>query len=216
MQIESISPQLVLHVVAGSAGLGLGLAVLLVPEGGLRHRRWGRIFAMLAGLVVLSAVLALWRGDAVRVPLLVSLTLAAGYQLLGALRALALRARGPGWIDAVLALAALASAALIARRYDPQHSAMPAEVAYVSLGYTALIALYDLSRHAWSQHWLQRVRRIDHGLKMAGVFFAMLAAACGNLLPHWQPWSIVAPNIAAGLTFALILRRHRHRRRVGA
>src|SRR5215813_9903947 len=94
-----------IHVAAGAACLIIGAIVLFSVKGGAPHRRFGRIFVWIGAVVLSTAVIAdvLFNPPAP----LVMVTLAAGYQYLSSLRALALRAGGPGLLDAALALAAL-------------------------------------------------------------------------------------------------------------
>jgi hypothetical protein len=66
------------------------------------------------------------------------------------------------------------------------------------------VVIYDVSRHAWPQLWLRRIRPLDHGLKMTGFYFAMASAGAGNLLRGWQPWSQVLPS-AIGVTVMTVL-----------
>lgn len=180
------------HVAAGAIGLGIGLVPLASTKGGAAHRLWGRRFAWLAGVATATAALAVTFGSPPGT--LVAVTLSAGYQFVGSLRALALRDRGPTWIDATLALAAISVSALLLVRMDAGSASFPPAIGYPTLGFVLAVALYDLSRHAWADLWRRRARPLDHGLKMTGVYFAMASAGAGNLLRGFQPWSQVLPS----------------------
>ncbi len=73
-------------------------------------------------------------------------------------------------------------------------------VGYATVGFLALVALYDLSRPLWLKVWRARVRPLDHGVKMIGFYFAMMSAGLGNLLAQWQPLSQLLPSVL-GLIF---------------
>lgn len=190
------------HVTAGALALALGLAPLLSAKGGKLHRAFGGVFVMV-GAVVLGTALV---GNVFYAPPapLIAATMAAGYQYLSSLRALALRRRGPGWIDAALAVAGLAgSAALLLYMGSGTKSWTPA-IGYSTLGFVCVVALYDLSRHLWREAWLKHARPLDHGLKMTGAYFAMMSAGVGNVFQDLQPWSQVGPS-AVGTIVMIVL-----------
>lgn len=191
-----------LHIIAGVIALGLGLVPLLSTKGGRTHRRFGRAVVALGAVVLGTALYGVFAGTAPMA--LTAVTLTAGYQFIGSLRALALRDRAPGWPDALLACTALALAALLLLRGGPGTASWPPALAYGTLGFMAMIALYDLSRPLWPQLWQRRARALDHGLKMTGFYFAMASAGAGNLLRDWQPWSQLLPS-AIGLVAMLVL-----------
>ncbi|MES2152576.1 MAG: hypothetical protein V4508_22590 [Pseudomonadota bacterium] len=191
------------HIAAGTAGLLAGLLPLMSAKGGQRHRRWGRVFVAFAAPVMATAALSVWLGHN-RGALLAALTLSASYQLVGGLRALR-HQRLDAW-DGTLAIAALALAAWLWADPASRSGHLPPYLARSALGFVMLLALYDLSRFGWQDAWRRSVRPFDHGLKMTGVFFAMLSAGAGNALPMLQPWSILVPNllgVAVMLVFAI-------------
>ncbi len=175
---------------------------LLSIKGGAAHRRWGRSFAWLAALVVGTACFAVLFGSPPGA--LVAVTVSAGYQLIGGLRALQLRDRAPNGWDAALAIGALLLIARMLLTMGPGTASFTPAIGYATLGYVAAIALYDLSRHAWGSLWSRAIRPLDHGMKMTGVYFAMLSAGAGNLLPGLQPWSQLVPS-TLGMMAMLIL-----------
>jgi hypothetical protein len=191
-----------LHVAAGVTGLLLGLVPLATAKGGPVHRRWGRRFSWVGLLVLSTAVVGdLFFGSPMP---LVAATLSAGYQGVSGVRSLALKGRGPGLADAVLALAALAGCGLLLMAMGPGTASWRPSIGYSTVGFVASVALYDLSRHAWAERWSRQVRPLDHGLKMTGAYFAMMSAGVGNVFRHLQPWSQVLPS-ALGMVVMLFL-----------
>ncbi len=87
-----------------------------------------------------------------------------------------MRGRGPGGVDAALAVAAP-----LARSSAPASVSFTPAIQFATLGWVGVIALYDLSRHAWAGTWT-RFQPLEHGLKMTGVYVAMALAGAGNLL----------------------------------
>jgi hypothetical protein len=201
MQANDVN--LVIHISMGAAGLVCGLLPLLSAKGGRIHRRSGRVFVVLAGVVLGTAILAdLFLKEPTA---LLAATLSATYQYVGSLRALMLRARAPSAVDALLACAALGGCAWIVLSKSPSTASWTPMVGYSTAAYVACIALYDLSRNFWAAYWLKHARTIDHGLKMTGCYFAMLSSGAGNSLKHLQPWSQVVPSTLGIMVMATML-----------
>lgn len=198
------------HVSAGAIALAVGLVPLFSSKGGPRHRRWGRFFVLFGGIVIGTAVIGLFIASPPMA--LVAATLSAGYQYVGSLRALSLRDRAPGWIDAALAFAALGLAAVLLYRMGPGTASWSPMIGYSTVGYVAALVVYDLSRHLWPRVWLRSARPLDHGLKMAGAYFAMASAGAGNVLRGWQPWSQLLPSMIGVMVmlglWIVYVRRH--------
>jgi hypothetical protein len=192
----------VLHVLAGACALAVGSIPLFTSKGGRLHRRAGRIFVAIAAVVLATATVADLFFDPPGP--LIAASLAAGYQYLSSLRALRLRDRGPGWPDALLALAGLAGCAALFMLMGPGTTSWTPAVGYSTIGYVAFLAGYDLSRHFWRSAWLAHVRLLDHGLKMTGAYFAMMSAGVGNIFRDLQPWSQVGPS-ALGFMVMIVL-----------
>jgi hypothetical protein len=210
--VDLQSPNAVIHIVTGAIALIVGLVPLLSSKGGRVHRRSGRYAVGLGAIVIATAVISVVFDSAPMA--LAAVTLSASYQYVGSLRALALRDRGPGWPDALLACIALALSAWMLIQGKPGGTSWPPALAYGTLGYLAAVVFYDLSRHLWPQLWLRRIRPLDHGLKMTGFYFAMASAGAGNLLRGWQPWSQLLPSsigLMLMLVFAILFFRRQTR-----
>jgi hypothetical protein len=208
MQANDIN--LAVHIGMGAAGLLCGLVPLSSSKGGSLHRRSGRVFVVLAGVVLGTALLA---DIFLREPLgLLAATFSAVYQYVGGLRALALRNRAPTAVDTWLACAALAGCAWIVLSKGAGTTSWTPMLAYSTAAYVACIALYDLSRPLWAAHWRRCARPLDHGLKMTGCYFAMLSSGAGNLLKHLQPWSQVIPSTLGVVVMLALLASYLARR----
>jgi hypothetical protein len=193
---------IVVHVVTGATALACGLVAMAAVKGGAAHRRAGRWFTAVGAIVLVTALigLAVFGGP----PALAAAFLAAGYQYVSGLRALALKTKGPGWIDFSLAIAGLGACGFYAMNMAPGSPSWSPAIGYGALGFTAAVIAYDLSRHFWRDAWLQHVRPFDHGVKMGNVYFAMLSAGVGNTLRDFQPWSQLVPT-AVGLVVVIAL-----------
>jgi hypothetical protein len=193
------------HIAMGIVGLLVGLIPLCSRKGSTWHRRAGRVFVYLAGAVLVTAVIA----DLIfPVPTtLIAVTLSAGYQYVSSLRALRLRAP-PGLGDTALAVLALVACVFFAVSMGKGNASFTPAIGYSTIGYVAMIAVYDLSRGFWGRLWLARMRPLDHGLKMTGVYFAMLSAGAGNLLRDLQPWSQILPSVIGTVVLVVLAVRY--------
>jgi hypothetical protein len=201
MQVNQIN--LAIHIGMGVAGLICGLWPLLSVKGGRLHRKSGRVFVVLAGVVLGTALLA---DLLLKQPIaLLAVSLAASYEYISGLRSLALRAHGPTTIDALLAVAALLGCVWLVRSMGEGTTSWSPMIVYSTAGYVACVAFYDLSRPLWAAYWLRRVRPLDHGLKMTACYFAMLSSGAGNSLRNLQPWSQLIPSSLGILVMMTIL-----------
>jgi hypothetical protein len=189
-----------IHVGAGTAGIGLGLAILGQAKGTARHKRTGWKFAACGAVVCGSAALGnLLFGFR---PLFAALALLVGYQLAGGLRVAARRDHGPAALDGALTVGAAAAAVWLSRLV----AAAPEQVAVTqaTLGALATLLAYDAARWLFPRRWHAAVWRYEHIYKMTACLFGMMSAASGNLLAAWQPWSQLIPS-AAGMVVIIWL-----------
>jgi uncharacterized membrane protein len=209
--LDSHVSNIALHVVTGCGALACGILAMVTLKGGATHRLAGRLFVAFGAIVLITAFigLAVFGGPA---PLAAAF-LAAGYQYVSSLRALALNTHGPGWIDLALAGAGLAACGFFAAKMGPGSPSWSPEIGYGAIGFTTAVIIYDVSRYAWADCWRTHVRSFDHGVKMANVYFGMASAALGNSLRDWQPWSQVLPTfLGVGVVVALVLAHLKRRR----
>lgn len=188
------------HISAGALALVVGLAPLLTVKGGVLHRRFGTAVVWLGGVNLAAAFVgvALFRPP----PALVAAFVAASYQYLSSLRALAAR-QGLGAADLLLSAVGLAACGWLYVTVGPGTPSWSPAIGYSTIGYTAFLCVYDISRLMWMRTWLT-IRPLDHGLKMTGFYFAMASAGAGNLLRAYQPWSQVLPSLVGAAAMLLL------------
>lgn len=194
---------LALHVGAGIAAIGLGLALLAAAKGTPLHRRRGRVFVLLTLVVCATAVVG---NLAFRfIPLFAVLTLLVTYQLLSGWHVLYTRTAGPNRVDALLSACAIAWA--LALLPALRGGAGAPSVVYASLGALAVLLVYDTARWCFPRRWHAALWRHEHIYKMVASLFGMLSAASGNLVQVGQPWSQLLPSVLGMLTIALLIWR---------
>jgi hypothetical protein len=193
------------HVSAGVLALLLGLLPLLSRKGSPLHRLSGWLFVAAGCVVLICALIGVIAYP--RPGPLVMVTLSASYQYLSGLRALPRFRTAPSGLDTMLALAALTGCGLLLSRMASGEASWSPAIGYSTLGFLAVVALYDLSRPLWASAW-RKIRAIDHGLKMTGTYFAFASAGLGNLVRDWQPWSQIAPSALGLIVMLLLLGRY--------
>ncbi len=202
-----------LHVAAGATALLIGIVPILSSKGGKIHRIFGWLFVIAGTLVIGAAAdgVLFWPQP---MPL-AAVTLTAGYQFIGALRALPRFRAGPSGVDAAMAIAALITAGVLLTLMGHGNRSWPPAVGYGTLGFLGCIIVYDLSRPLWAPTWRRVARPIDHGLKMTGAYFAMASAGLGNIARGWQPWSQFLPSAIGVLVMVVLLVSYIRRTRRG-
>lgn len=185
---------IVLHVTCGTLALGLGFILLVRRKGDARHRRWGDVFLILVGLVVVSATLGfvVFRPDAA----LGAITLLVGYQLYSGVRTIRRRGARPSRCDTLLAAIAFAAGSGFVTYLLSGHAAFwrPAITGPIAGG-LIFASGYDLIRLAFSTALQRRIWTLEHGVKLIFTIGGLASAALGTIAPHFSPWSQVGPSI---------------------
>jgi uncharacterized membrane protein len=186
---------LALHVGAGLAGIGLGIAMLVRDKGTRWHRQRGRQFAICVLIVGGTAAFgsAMFRF----MPMFVVLTVLTIYQVVSGWRAVRNREAGPGAFDAAwTAVAIVATAALlpILLSAPPTSNSKPV-VVFSTLGALAAILAYDAVRWLFPRRWFATLWIYEHVYKLVSSFAALLSAFAGNVIRWGQPWSQLLPSV---------------------
>jgi uncharacterized membrane protein len=172
---------IVIHVIAGSAALLLGLILLMINKGTDLHVKIGRIFIAFAVVVCTSALVGtiLFRF----IPLFAVLTLLVSYLVLGGWRATVTKDSGPSVTDSALTASALLGTAIllpILLKADlSQGSSAP--VIFSTLGAVIVVIVYDIAKWFFPRGWHARLWRFEHIYKVLSAFFGMASAAIGNI-----------------------------------
>jgi uncharacterized membrane protein len=211
---------LVLHSIAGSAAVLVGLVPLVSNKGGAFHRRWGTRFMRIMVVVIGSAVTLTLIG---RSPYFAGLTASALLTVFSGWRVL--QRRRPDLssedrakaIDWVVTLGCTAVAFLLL--YLGHSGRVTANLpVLLSLAYgTLLYAAWDIWRFVapLSAPFSPQLWLYEHIVKIIGAYFATVAAFSGSVL-HFlpSPWKqLWAVSLGQILAVAFVLRyRNRTRR----
>jgi uncharacterized membrane protein len=183
---------LAVHIAAGGVALLVGAMLLLRTKGTATHRRWGRVFGVLAGVVCASAAVAMTAFG--YQALFAVLTLTVAYQVWGGWRAARFRGDGPGWWDAGITL--LAAVACLGLWLAPKTWTAPTLGA---LGWLSMVLLYDAVRWVFPRRWFAMLWRHEHACKWIACVSGMASALLGNVWRGGQPWSQLLPSVAGVL-----------------
>lgn len=178
---------LAVHIGAGTVALLLGAVLLLQRKGTRRHRRWGRVFGVLACVVCGSAAASLAFGYQ---PLFAVLTLTVAYQVWGGWRAVRWRGQGPDWRDA--AATVLAAIGAVALMFGTRSWNAPVAGA---LGWLAMVLVYDGVRWGFPRRWFDTLWQYEHAGKWIACVAGMASAMLGNVWRSGQPWSQLLPSV---------------------
>jgi uncharacterized membrane protein len=187
------------HIAAGTCALALGLALLARQKGTAWHRRVGRWYAALAGVVAVTAVIGM---TVFRfLPLFVVLTLLTTALLLSGWRDAIRKAARPSWVDGLGTVLTLALAiALVPVLTAANHTGSSQPVVVRStLGALGVVLAWDSARFFFPVRWHASLWLPAHVYKLVSSLSAMASALLGNTWRAGQPWSQIAPSVMGSL-----------------
>ncbi len=186
---------IVIHVLAGTVALLVGLTALFFASRYQWHVRLGRVFmwAMVPVIITgLAGVIVFQRNT-----FLLVITMLSGYTCFAGVRTLKLRGANPRWVDIVVPVCALASGVYYLY-YLLLHGHYWAPVVTISVvGALFLVTTYDLSRSFMSPGFRKSAMQYEHVYKMMSSLTALVSAFSGTVLPQYKPYSQVAPNVVS-------------------
>jgi hypothetical protein len=163
------------------AAIVTGLCILAAAKGTPTHRKWGRVFAMLASVAVCAGV--------IRFPSMLSVvSLLVLYQLLSGWHLVYTRANGPNMMDLALLLCAAPATLLflpaVLSDLGSNELLVP-WLFYASSGWMGFVLAYDTARWFFPRRWHAALWRYEHIARMNMALFGMLSAlALGTRLFH--------------------------------
>jgi uncharacterized membrane protein len=182
---------LLVHILAGTLGIGLGLVLLARAKGTAEHRRLGQRFVRLVLVVCASATIGVLVFRFM--PLFAVLDVLVLYQGVSGWRVARTQARGPALADALWTLAAAVALVVLIPRLLAVEDSSPI-VVRATLAGVGMVLLYDTARWAFPRRWHARLWPYEHVYRMNGALFGMIAAFVGNTVRVWQPASQLLPT----------------------
>lgn len=212
-----------IHVLAGTLGILVGVLAYTSQKGGAKHALWGRIFLLLMGLVVLTALNGLL--FFVIQPFLAVVTFKSFYYSYSGYRVLQTKDKRFSPVDfLVMVLVLLVIGGFLAKLYlDNSIVVWNRSLVYYMLCYIGTIVSFDMLRYLFPK--LLKMRQgfwlYEHVFKMTSAFVALVSAGMGSVLVAWEPFNQIIPAILGThwLIFCLIyypraLKRKRKQRQM--
>ena len=191
---------ILVHVLAGTVALCLGLVAILSVKGLRLHRLAGRLFMYSYCVVVATAIIGIFVFE-FRSFLLV-VTILSLYDVFAGYRALQLRGRRPRPLDTSISAVAFITPWLFLAAMRFLHQPWKPALTWSILGGLIAVSAYDLLRNVLPLRWLQKVWVQEHLYKMMSAYIAITSAFAGTVFPNFMPWAPLLPSIVG---FAVII-----------
>lgn len=188
---------IVVHVVAGTIAIILGIIAIYKNRNVPLHRKVGTYFKYLLVIVVGTGFLGFlfFRQE----PFFLMLTLIAGYVGYAGFRNIQLKENRAGNLDLVISLISL-SITIWYGSYVINHRLVANPVlVYSTLGALVFVISYDLLKCFFLHERLKKWWLYEHIYKVISAFSAMLSAFAGNVLRDYHPYSQIGPSLICTL-----------------
>jgi hypothetical protein len=204
---------IITHVAAGSLALLCGVAALLTPKGGRRHRQSGRIFLYFLAVVVMTGLFGVFLFK--RNVFLLVITLLSGYLGYSGFRIVKLRNNRPHVADIAAAIITLIAAMYFLHYLSRIGMMWSPVVIYSTVGYLFLVIAYDLTRYLIPTRYYRNGWLYEHIVKMVSAFSGLLSAFSGTVFPQFQPYSQILPSVlGTAIYIGFIIYCYRGRARI--
>jgi len=194
---------ILIHVIAGTVALAIGILTIVLNRKPLLHKKYGRYFTYLLSAVIVTGFIGwlFFRSS----PFLLTLTLLAGYTGLTGFRTVRLREKKTSWIDAIIAASVLITGIIywlwLSRNSDQWSPA----VIMPTLSALGLVTIYDLLKFFWIHTYIKSWWLYEHIYKMFSAFSGLLSAFTGTVLPNFKPYSQIGPSIVCTLVIVFFI-----------
>lgn len=184
---------IVIHVVAGSIALILGLIALISKKGGRLHTKSGNYFLILLIAVVLTGLIGVFIFK--RNTFLLIITVLSAYYGFSGYRTLQTKSNKASLIDIAVAVISLASVAYFLYYFKSMGMYWSPVIVYSTVGALLMVVAYDFIRYLIPKKTYKNMWLYEHIFKMIGAFTALLSAFSGTVLADYQPSSQFLPSV---------------------
>jgi len=199
---------IIIHVIAGSSALILGIVILLARKGTRFHIITGRIFIALVSIVIVTGLLGVFAFG--RNSFLLVLTLLSAYYAYSGYRIIKTKNNTIYWIDVVVAFISVSSGCYYIYYIKSIGLMWNPVTIYATVGSLFLIIAYDFLRYLIPSKRYKNIWLYEHIYKMIGAFTALLSAFVGTVFPNHKPYSQVLPSVFGTLiAIAFLMQQYR-------
>jgi uncharacterized membrane protein len=184
---------IIIHVVAGSIALLLGIVALVTQKGGKNHTRSGNIFLGLLVVVILTGFFGVFVFG--RNTFLLVITVLSGYFGFSGYRALQTKSNKPQVIDVCVAIVSLIAVGYFLYYFRSIGMIWSPVIIYSTVGTLILVIVYDFVRYLIPRAKYGNLWFYEHIFKMIGAFTALLSAFSGTVFSNYQPYSQFLPSV---------------------
>jgi len=186
---------ILIHVLAGTVALLVGLVALLVASKYRWHVRFGRVFVWTMVPVIVTGLAGVFVFQ--RNSFLLVITVLSGYTCFAGVRTLKLRGKSPEWIDIVVPVCAMVCGFYYLHYLFSNGHYWAPVVTVSGVGALFLITVYDLSRSFMPADFRKKAMLYEHVYKMMSSLTGLVSAFSGTVLPQYKPYSQVVPNVVS-------------------
>jgi hypothetical protein len=184
---------IVIHVVAGSIALLLGIIDLITKKGGNWHKKSGNYFLILLIIVVLTGLIGVFIFK--RNTFLLIITVLSAYYGFSGYRILHTKINSPKFIDISVAIISLISVSYFLYYFKSIGMYWSPIIVYSTVGALLIIVAYDFVRYLIPKKTYKNIWLYEHIFKMIGAFTALLSAFSGTVFENYQPYSQFLPSV---------------------
>jgi len=184
---------IVIHIIAGSIALLLGILALTTKKGGKNHRRSGNVFLALLIVVIITGLVGVFVFG--RNSFLLVITVLSGYFGFSGYRALQTKSNRPQWVDICVAIVSLIAVSYFLYYFRSIGMIWSPVIIYSTVGTLLLVISYDFIRYFIPASRYGRLWFYEHIFKMIGAFTALLSAFSGTVFSNYQPYSQFLPSV---------------------
>ena len=203
---------IIVHIIAGSIALLLGLVAIMTKKGGKNHRRSGTIFMMLLIVVIFTGFIGVFVFG--RNTFLLVITVLSGYFGFSGYRILQTKSNRPQLVDVCIGIGSVIAVAYFLYYFKSIGMIWSPLIIYSTVGTLLLVISYDFIRYFIPVSRYGNLWFYEHIFKMIGAFTALLSAFSGTVFSNYQPYSQFLPSVfGTGLQIGFIVYYYRKNRR---
>ncbi|RAJ20897.1 hypothetical protein [Pedobacter cryoconitis] len=203
---------IIVHIVAGSIALILGLIAILTIKGGRNHRKSGLVFLFFLAIVIATGLIGVFIFG--RNTFLLVITMLSGYLGFSGYRILKFKSNKLYVMDIAVAVITLLTVCYFIYYFKSIGLIWSPVIIYSTVGYLLLIIVYDFIRYLIPVNKYGNLWMYEHILKMMSAFSGILSAFTGTVFPQYQPYSQFLPSML-GTVIAVGFMIYIYRKRSG-
>ena len=207
---------IIVHIIAGSIALILGIIGFISAKGRSLHNKNGRAYIIVMIVVIVTGFFGVFIFK--RNLFLLMVTSLSGYSAFSGYRILKLKSNIPKKIDIIVAIFTMSTALYFLYYFQKIGMIWSTGVTYSLVGALFFLISYDLLRYIIPRKKYKNLWIYEHIYKMTVSFNAILSAFTGTVFVEYKPYSQFVPSIfvtmiAIGFMVQVYRKQHRLKRR---